>query len=163
MGYLMMKKVDRMKGYMQNLVDRAQHERRASEFRYAPLTAFLLMLKHRLKSCEIELRLNDAIHLPEIEDEKRLLTMLEIVFPWVENKLKEEQAVCKLALSLSKREEAVYVVTEVVEEPDKPVMFYSYSKDWKRLKKKIRKLNGNLGLLPGGRGIAIEYRLSQNG
>jgi hypothetical protein len=152
MGYLMMKKEDRLKMYMQKLVERAGHERNISECRYAPLSALLLILNDRFKDWEIEWNVPNPLRLSEIAAEKKLLQILETLFQFLETKGEAEKGYGKLWISLFQNDPLVQItINWDLEE----IPFRISSLEETALKKKLQRWQAKMETLPERNGMEV--------
>lgn len=160
MGYLSMKKIDPMKTYIDQLVRKAQGERIVSEFRYAPLAVALLTLPHRFKSWQVDIQVEESIQFSHQAAEKKLLMIVDQVLPWLDQKLQKDQVLIKnLTIHLAPSDQGVRLTAKIIEEQGNPVSLLCYSREWIKLKQSVRKLDGDLRLLPDGKGIIIDCQV----
>jgi hypothetical protein len=158
MGYLMMKKEDRLKAYMQKLVERAGHERNLSESRYAPLSASLLILDDRFKDWEIEWNVPKAIRFSEVAAEKKLFQLLETLFQFLEAKGEAEKGYGKLQISLVQNDPWVHVkINWQLDE----LPFRIAETDEKTLKNKLQRWQAKMETLSGRNGMEVACCLSR--
>ncbi|MBA4602727.1 Spo0B domain-containing protein [Thermoactinomyces mirandus] len=86
MGYLMMKKEEPIRKYLNKLVQQAQTERTVSRLMHAPLAVALLELPHRQKEWEVTLAVSEAFGFGNMDEEKIFLEIWQRLLAAIEKK-----------------------------------------------------------------------------
>ncbi len=109
MGYLMMKKEEQIKKYLNKLVKQAQTERTVSRLTYAPLAVALLELPRRLKEWEVTLAVSEAFGFGQINEEKVFLEIWQRLLATIDTKRQQCDAFVQASFSLANDTDEVQI------------------------------------------------------
>lgn len=101
MGYLMMKKEEQTKKYLNKLVKQAQTERIISKLMYAPLSVALLELPRRLKEWEVTLTVSETFGFDHIDEEKIFLEIWQRLLAAIDTKQQQCDEFVQASFSLA--------------------------------------------------------------
>ena len=123
MGYLMMKREESIKDYLNRLVKQAQTERIISNLSYAPLAVSLLNIRHRLKEWELSLNVSERFRFESVEEEKKFLKIWQQLVAMIEKRRQQTDAYIEASFSLEKEENQVQV--EIQSNEPRPTKLWS--------------------------------------
>ncbi|MFC7440845.1 Spo0B domain-containing protein [Laceyella putida] len=161
MGYMMLKKTDRIKTYLEQWVERAGQERLLSEFRFAPLAVALLTLKYRFKHWDLQVKMDEAMKMISQEDEQRLLYSMNALLGWLEKKLADEKSYLKVTLTLKQEADIMVMAIDVLADQGEPVTLFGSAQDWRKLQRTVCRWKGSCKLMEHGKGLELQLKTGQ--
>ncbi|MGA8941442.1 MAG: Spo0B domain-containing protein [Thermoactinomyces sp.] len=160
MGYLMMRKEEQIKKYLDKLAKQAQTERTVSRLKYAPLAVALLELPRHLKEWEVTLNVAETFGFDRIDDEKVFFVIWQRLLAAIGTKQKQCDAFVQASFTLANDKDEVQVKLQFA--GSKPSAFLE--DDFRdRLENHLRKAEPSLALTYKENGLLLTYNRRSDG
>lgn len=140
LGYLALKKTDHLRSYLEQQIQKANSDRLITQLRYAPLVIELITLPRRYLQWKMSVKVQSIAEYT-LQEEKILLSIIDHVFPWLENQLQNITMDLGIKVHI-KKDEKIKVTISIVEELSNRLDFILMN-DLDEMRKTIRKRNGD--------------------
>lgn len=158
MGYMMLKKTDRIETYLAEWVERARQERLLSEFRFAPLSVALVTLKYRWKQWDVKVNIDEAIRVSQ-QDEQRLYETIHALTGWLERQLADHKSYLQVSFTLTQEPERVILDVSVTSDEEEPVGLFASEQEIKDLQRTIGHMKQPCKLTPDEDGLQVAWEM----
>jgi hypothetical protein len=157
MGYLSLGKQDRMRAYLQKLVDAAGRERAVSEFGYAPLAVALLTLKETFGDWEVDVGVDAGFRLSGERSERLLYGLLSSVCPLVENVARRHGEMFRISFRLYRDEKGPALSVRWWSATGEALTVPLSDRERKRFHRQVKKWNGQDFWIRGSTELLIRF------